>query len=94
MAGAPPGEGEWAGEAATAGAGLGEPEGGQELLESLDGRWGPPQNRGLNRYPCWSWVTILRLHILKLSLQKRFGSLNLETPTGVALSTTQLCLLL
>jgi hypothetical protein len=41
-------------------------------LESLDGRWGPPQNRGLNRYPCWSWVTILSLHILKLGLQKRF----------------------
>jgi hypothetical protein len=52
MAGAPPGEGEWAGEAATAGAGLGEPEGGQELLESLDDIWGPPQNKGLNRYPC------------------------------------------
>jgi hypothetical protein len=55
-------------------------------LESLDDRWGPPQNRGLNRYPCWSWVTILSLHILKLSLQKRFGGLNLEAPTGVALT--------
>jgi hypothetical protein len=48
------------------GRGLGEPEGGQELLESLDDRWGPHQNRGLNRYPCWSWVTILSLHILKI----------------------------
>jgi hypothetical protein len=61
-------------------------EGGQELLESLDDRLGPPQNRGLNRYPCWSWVTILSLYILKLGLQKRFGGLNLEVPTGVALT--------
>jgi hypothetical protein len=59
---------------------------GQELLESLDDRWGPLQNRGLNRYPCWSWVTILSLYILKLGLQKRFGGLNLEAPTGVALT--------
>jgi hypothetical protein len=61
-------------------------EGRQELLESLDDRWGPPQNRGLNRYPGWSWVTISSLHILKLGLQKRFGGLNLKAPTGVALN--------
>jgi hypothetical protein len=48
-------------------------EGGQELLESLDDRWGPPQNRGVNRYPCCSWITILSLYILKVGLQKRFG---------------------
>jgi hypothetical protein len=60
--------------------------GGIVAIGISDDRWGPPQNRGLNRYACWSWVTILSLHILKLGLQKRFGGLNLEAPAGVALT--------
>jgi hypothetical protein len=59
--------------------------GGIVAIGISDDRWGPPQNRGLNRYACWSWVTILSLHILKLGLQKRFGGLNLEAPLELLL---------
>jgi hypothetical protein len=44
---------------------------------------GPHQNRGLYCFYRWSWDFILRLHILELGLQKRFGGLN-----GVALAVS------